>query len=239
MFAFPYRGFSCGSSGKEATCNEGDLGSSPGLGRSPGERNGNPLQYSCLEIPWTEEPGGLESMRSQRVRHNWATNILTFALLSLVYTIRFSSFSLLYSLYDFGSQGIRTSKSIVNTTHHNKERKNRGFFFIFGLVYRTVTSKITATATITITEIAYVWKVYCFQEDFTVISTHPPEASIYLPFFCPSHQRNHIFFTLQISQHLKNLSCLLQHLPPQLRNSFGIDLNSPLTQVTFILCHIL
>ena len=34
---------------KASACNVGDLGSIPGLGRSPGERNGNPLQYSCLE----------------------------------------------------------------------------------------------------------------------------------------------------------------------------------------------
>ena len=34
-------------------------GSIPGSGKSPGEGNGNPLQYSCLENPWTEEPGGL------------------------------------------------------------------------------------------------------------------------------------------------------------------------------------
>ena len=38
-----------GSAGKEYTCNVGDLGSIPGLGRSPGEQHGNPLQYSCLE----------------------------------------------------------------------------------------------------------------------------------------------------------------------------------------------
>ena len=38
-----------GSDGKQSTCNAGDPGSIPGLGRSPGERNGNPLQYSCLE----------------------------------------------------------------------------------------------------------------------------------------------------------------------------------------------
>ena len=38
-----------GSDGKESACNVGDLGSIPGLGRSPGEGNGNPLQYSCLE----------------------------------------------------------------------------------------------------------------------------------------------------------------------------------------------
>ena len=41
--------FPGGSESKESTCNEGDLGSIPGLGRSPGEGNGNPLQYSCLE----------------------------------------------------------------------------------------------------------------------------------------------------------------------------------------------
>ena len=40
-----------GSDGKESACNAGDLGSIPGLGRSPGEGNGNPLQYSCLENP--------------------------------------------------------------------------------------------------------------------------------------------------------------------------------------------
>ena len=38
-----------GSDGKESACNAGDPGSIPGLGRSPGEGNGNPLQYSCLE----------------------------------------------------------------------------------------------------------------------------------------------------------------------------------------------
>ena len=40
-----------GSDGKESACNAGDLGSIPGSGSSPGEGNGNPLQYSCLENP--------------------------------------------------------------------------------------------------------------------------------------------------------------------------------------------
>ena len=39
------------SVGKESACNAGGPGSIPGLGRSPGEGNGNPLQYSCLENP--------------------------------------------------------------------------------------------------------------------------------------------------------------------------------------------
>ena len=43
-----------------------------------GEGNGTPLQHSCLENPWMEEPGGLQFMWSQRVRHNWATNTFTF-----------------------------------------------------------------------------------------------------------------------------------------------------------------
>ena len=45
------KGFPGGSAGKEFTCNVGDLGSTPGLGRSPGEGNGNLLQYSCLGNP--------------------------------------------------------------------------------------------------------------------------------------------------------------------------------------------
>ena len=40
-----------GSDGKASAYNAGDLGSIPGLGRSPGEGNGNPLKYSCLENP--------------------------------------------------------------------------------------------------------------------------------------------------------------------------------------------
>ena len=40
-----------GSDSKESTCNSGDLGSIPGLGRSPGGRHDNPLQHSCLEDP--------------------------------------------------------------------------------------------------------------------------------------------------------------------------------------------
>ena len=55
--------FASSSAGKEFPCNAGDLGSTPGLGRSPGEGNGNPLQYSCLENPmdrgtWWATVGG-------------------------------------------------------------------------------------------------------------------------------------------------------------------------------------
>ena len=60
--------------GKESICQAGDMGLIPGLGRSPGEENGNPHQYSCLENPLDcEEPGGLESMGSQRIKHSLLT----------------------------------------------------------------------------------------------------------------------------------------------------------------------
>ena len=50
-----------------------DVGSIPGSGRSLGEGTGNPLQYSCLEIPGTEGPDGLQPMGSKRVGCNLGT----------------------------------------------------------------------------------------------------------------------------------------------------------------------
>ena len=63
----------CDLDSKESACNVRDPGSVLGLGGSPGEGNGNPLQYSYLRIQWTEEPDGLQSMGLQRVRHDWVT----------------------------------------------------------------------------------------------------------------------------------------------------------------------
>ena len=51
----PSKGFPGGSDGKASAYNEGDQGLIPGWGRSPGEGNGNPLQYSCLENPMDGE----------------------------------------------------------------------------------------------------------------------------------------------------------------------------------------
>ena len=59
-------GFPGGSVVMNLPANAGDMYSIPGLGRSPGEGNGNPLQYPCLENSWTEEPGGPQSMGSQK-----------------------------------------------------------------------------------------------------------------------------------------------------------------------------
>ena len=69
----PIQGFPAGSDSKESACSAGDLGSIPGSGRSPGEGNGNPLQYSCLENPmetlkgeiYTGSQGTIENANSK------------------------------------------------------------------------------------------------------------------------------------------------------------------------------
>ena len=62
--------FPGGSDGKASAYNAGDLGSIPRLGRSPGEGNGNLLQYLAWKIPGKEASGGLQSMGLQRVGHD-------------------------------------------------------------------------------------------------------------------------------------------------------------------------
>ena len=60
-----YMRFPGGSAGKESTCKAGDLGSIPGLGRSPGEGKGNPLQYSGLENSMDCIVGGVAKSRTR------------------------------------------------------------------------------------------------------------------------------------------------------------------------------
>ena len=64
-------GFPRWLSGKESACQAGDMGSIPGLGRSPGEGNGDPLQYSCLENAmdrgvWWSQTAGHDLMTIQQ-----------------------------------------------------------------------------------------------------------------------------------------------------------------------------
>ena len=61
------------SDGKESACNVGDPCLIPGLGRSSGKENGNPLQYSCLENPMDRGAWRPLSMGLQRVGHAWVT----------------------------------------------------------------------------------------------------------------------------------------------------------------------
>ena len=73
-------GFLGGTSGKESACKckrykRCGAGSIPESGRSPGGGHATHSSVLGRRNPWTEEPGGLQSIESQRVRHNWATNM--------------------------------------------------------------------------------------------------------------------------------------------------------------------
>ena len=75
-----FLGFPGGSENKESACNAGDLGSIPGLGRSPGEGNSYPLQYSCLENSIDREAW---QVTVYGVTKSWA---FTFLSLTFIYT---------------------------------------------------------------------------------------------------------------------------------------------------------
>ena len=63
-------GFPGSSVVEDPPANAGDTNSIPGSGRSPGGGNGNPLLYPCLKNPMDRETGGVQSMGSQRIRHD-------------------------------------------------------------------------------------------------------------------------------------------------------------------------
>ena len=96
-------GFLGDSDGKASACNAGNPGLMPGMGRFPGEGNGNPLQYSCLEN--SMDRGAWQSMRSQRVGHNWATNTFTFTLLNNIMLVLQNSYNAICCHH--GTQGMR------------------------------------------------------------------------------------------------------------------------------------
>ena len=75
-------GFPGGSEGKASHCNAGDLGSIPGSGRPPGEGNGNPLQYFCLENPidrgaWWATVHGIAKSRTRLSNFTFSTSFLS------------------------------------------------------------------------------------------------------------------------------------------------------------------
>ena len=77
-------GFPGGSDGIESACKTGNLGSIPGLGRSPGEGHGNPLQYSCLENSveggdwWASAHGVTKSQPPLRNFHTHALDLMKY-----------------------------------------------------------------------------------------------------------------------------------------------------------------
>ena len=78
-------GFPGGSDSKESACDVGDLGSIPGSGRSPGEGNGNPLQYSRLENPMDRFMAGYGVAR---VGHNLVTKLQLLLLLIILSSMK-------------------------------------------------------------------------------------------------------------------------------------------------------
>ena len=70
-------GFPGGSDGKESACHVGDPGLIPGLGKFPAEGKGYLSNTLVWRIPWTQEPGRLQSMGLQRVGHDWHTHTHT------------------------------------------------------------------------------------------------------------------------------------------------------------------
>ena len=103
---------------KKQSANAGDVGLIPGLGRSPGGGNTNPLKYSCLGNPWKEEPSGLQPMRSQSVGHDWVSEH-AHALTSETFCVFFPGVSLFAFLSMFSPLSSRLDYiwSIMLNTH--------------------------------------------------------------------------------------------------------------------------
>ena len=83
-------GFPGGSDSKESTCNVRDLSSIPGLGRSPGEGNSNPLQYSCLENPrnggaWWAAVYGVTQSRTRLKRLSSSMHIYIYYIYNFIH----------------------------------------------------------------------------------------------------------------------------------------------------------
>ena len=99
----PCLGFPGGSEVKASACNEGDLGSIPGSGRSPGEGNGNPLQYSCLENPMDSPRDRKESDTTERLHFHFLYHYIDIFLYHCIHTqfrIQQGSIACLYPTRD-------------------------------------------------------------------------------------------------------------------------------------------
>ena len=91
---------------KNTLASAGDIrnaGLISGLGRSPGEGNGKPLQYSCLENSMDRGAGELQSIGLQRVRHDWATVTHTHTILPFLLSLLLTSFTCNYILRPLAS----------------------------------------------------------------------------------------------------------------------------------------
>ena len=120
--SIPILGFPDGSDGKESSCNAGDLGSVPGLGRSPGGGHGNPLQYFCLENPHGQRSlaGYIQFMGSQRVGHDLSNEAQHSTSPSPLPPPFLNS--IIFGLGHFGSLIFTSIIVLINPVHCNKKK---------------------------------------------------------------------------------------------------------------------
>ena len=120
---------------QELACNMGDRALTPGLGRSPGEGNGYPLQYSCLENSVDRGAWWATSMRLQRVRHDWASTTFTsYGILVPQPGIKPVSPTLESRASITGlAREIVSLPSLIETVH--KLQRNRKTYFIKNTIY--------------------------------------------------------------------------------------------------------
>ena len=124
MHPFTVMGFPCGSAGKESACNARDLGSIPGLGRSPGDGKGYPLQYSGLENSMYCIVHGVAKSRAR---------LSDFHFTVINHNCEYNSFS------EFFYRILKTKGSLGNLQH----RHSAGFFVCgvsFNLIFNATKS---------------------------------------------------------------------------------------------------
>ena len=112
----PVLGFPCGTAGKESACNVGDLGLTPGFGRSPGEGKGYPLQYSALENS-VDCRGCKESDLTERLSLSLLAPVLLCFLLKLcgVDSLWFLNLGVVYQVYNWSFNfSLATNKEFVS-----------------------------------------------------------------------------------------------------------------------------
>ena len=101
-------GFPCDSTDKESTCNAGDLGLIPGLGRSPGERKGYPLQYSVLENSMNYT--GYEITKSWIQLRDFQLSMNLSCLISILFLIHIALTLRPHFCIDYGSINLQSLK---------------------------------------------------------------------------------------------------------------------------------
>ena len=129
--------FSGGSDGKASACSAGDLGSIPGSGRSPGEGNGNPRQYSCLENPmdagawWGYSPWGRkESDTTEQLYFHFSLAVIF--IISCMIALRSESIMIVWKplansiaiskVLPRSAEGLAVRESLHAIARHREER---------------------------------------------------------------------------------------------------------------------